>query len=103
MPSAQCLATSRHAPVVVLTDSLEKPPLDVRDYRVVRLGNGLVVLLAHDPQTDKASAALDVNVGCFSDEDEMPGMAHALEHVSKVKPSHSTTSSFSPVFLAIDL
>ncbi|KAK9443958.1 uncharacterized protein VB005_02484 [Metarhizium brunneum] len=81
MPSAQRLATSRHAPVVVLTDSLEKPPLDVRDYRVVRLGNGLVVLLAHDPQTDKASAALDVNVGCFSDEDEMPGMAHALEHV----------------------
>jgi insulysin len=63
---------------------LEKPSLDDRDYRVVRLGNELEALLVHDPETDKASAALDVNVGNFSDETDMPGMAHAVEHVSKL-------------------
>ncbi|KAF1855126.1 hypothetical protein Lal_00002662, partial [Lupinus albus] len=35
----------------------------------------------HDPETDKASAALDVNVGNFSDESDIPGMAHAVEHL----------------------
>lgn len=81
---AEAQAPSRQSPVVVLTDSLEKPSLDDRDYRVVRLENELEALLVHDPETDKASAALDVNVGNFSDEDGMPGMAHAVEHVSRV-------------------
>lgn len=65
-----------------VTDQLEKPSLDDRSYRVIRLSNKLEALLVHDPTTDKASAALDVNVGSFSDEDDMPGMAHAVEHVS---------------------
>lgn len=68
--------------VTLVTDSLEKPSLDDRDYRVIRLGNELEALLVHDPETDKASAALDVNVGNFSDESDIPGMAHAVEHVS---------------------
>ncbi|KAL2694046.1 hypothetical protein Neosp_000616 [[Neocosmospora] mangrovei] len=68
-------------PVTLLTDSLEKPLLDDRDYRVVRLDNELEALLVHDPETDKASAALDVNVGNFSDESDIPGMAHAVEHL----------------------
>jgi insulysin len=68
-------------PVERLTDRLETPSLDDRDYRVIRLCNQLEVLLVHDPETDKASAAMDVNVGSFSDEDDMPGMAHAVEHV----------------------
>lgn len=80
MPSAEGLQSSRVS-VTVLTDSLEKPSLDNRDYRVIRLQNGLEALLVHDHETDKASAALDVNVGNFSDEDDMPGMAHAVEHV----------------------
>ncbi|KAK8007143.1 alpha/beta-hydrolase [Apiospora arundinis] len=64
-----------------VTDKLETPSLDNRSYRVVRLANQLECLLVHDPETDKASAALDVNVGNFSDEDDMPGLAHAVEHV----------------------
>ncbi|EWY79466.1 insulysin [Fusarium oxysporum NRRL 32931] len=68
-------------PVTLVTDSLEKPSLDDRDYRVIRLGNELEALLVHDPETDKASAALDVNVGNFSDESDIPGMAHAVEHL----------------------
>lgn len=84
MPSAQptAMEAGRHAPVVLLTDSLEKPSIDDRDYRVIRLENHLEALLVHDPETDKASAALDVGVGNFSDEEGMPGMAHAVEHVS---------------------
>ena len=75
-------APGQFPPATLLTDSLEKPSLDDRDYRVVRLDNELEALLVHDAETDKASAALDVNVGNFSDEDGMPGMAHAVEHVS---------------------
>lgn len=82
MPSADHVPTvSRQATVELLTDSLEKPSLDDRDYRVIRLPNGLEALLVHDHETDKASAALDVNVGNFSDETSMPGMAHAVEHL----------------------
>ncbi|KAL2188482.1 LuxS/MPP-like metallohydrolase [Thermothelomyces heterothallicus CBS 203.75] len=71
----------REGEVVVVTDRLEKPSLDDRSYRVIRLPNQLEALIVHDPKTDKASAAMDVNVGSFSDEDEMPGMAHAVEHL----------------------
>lgn len=64
-----------------ITESLEKPELDDRSYRVIRLPNQLEAFLVHDPDTDKASAAVNVNVGNFSDEDDMPGMAHAVEHL----------------------
>ncbi|KAK4123327.1 ubiquitin carboxyl-terminal hydrolase-like protein [Parathielavia appendiculata] len=67
--------------VEIVTDGLEKPSLDDRSYRVILLPNQLEALIVHDPDTDKASAAMDVNVGSFSDEDDMPGMAHAVEHL----------------------
>lgn len=64
-----------------ITDTLEKPQLDNRTYRVIELPNKLEVLLIHDAETDKASAAMDVNIGSFSDSDDLPGMAHAVEHL----------------------
>lgn len=69
----------RNRPVERLTDTLETPSLDDRSYRVIKLPNQLEVLLVHDADTDKASAAMDVNVGNFSDQEDMPGMAHAVE------------------------
>ncbi|KAK1519789.1 insulin-degrading enzyme [Colletotrichum abscissum] len=54
-------------PIERVTENFEKPLADKRTYRVI--------------QTDKASAALDVNVGSFSDEKAMPGMAHIVEHL----------------------
>jgi predicted Zn-dependent peptidase len=69
------------APIERIAEHLEKPELDDRSYRVIRLPNKLEALLVHDPDTDKASAAVNVNVGNFSDEDDMPGMAHAVEHL----------------------
>lgn len=79
-----------------ITDELEKPDLDDRSYRVIELPNKLEALLVHDAQTDKASASLNVNVGNFSDDEEMPGMAHAVEHLlfmgtEKVKEMMSST------------
>ena len=62
-------------------EDLERPALDDRSYRNVTLPNELEVLLIHDPKTDKSSAALDVNVGSFSDAEDMPGVAHAVEHL----------------------
>lgn len=74
-------ATASHVPPERLADQLETPLLDDRSYRVIRLPNKLEALLVHDPETDKASAALDVDVGNFSDREDMPGMAHAVEHL----------------------
>lgn len=69
------------APSERLAEDLERPALDNRSYRVIRLPNKLEALVIHDPDTDKVSAALDVNVGSFSDAEDMPGMAHAVEHL----------------------
>jgi insulysin len=78
-----------------ITDDLEKPSLDDRSYRVIELPNKLQALLVHDPETDKASASMNVNVGSYSDDDSMPGMAHAVEHLlfmgtKKVSQSQGT-------------
>jgi len=62
-------------------EDLERPALDDRSYRIITLSNQLEVLLIHDATTDKASAAMDVNVGSFSDAKDMPGIAHAVEHL----------------------
>lgn len=62
-------------------EDLERAEVDDRSYRIITLPNQLEVLLIHDATTDKASAALDVNVGSFSDAEDMPGIAHAVEHL----------------------
>jgi insulysin len=65
----------------VLSANVEKPEIDDRSYRLIRLrDNKLQVLLVHDPNTDKASAAMDVHVGHLSDPKDFQGLAHALEH-----------------------
>ena len=52
---------------------------DQRNYRGLVLGNGLKILLVSDPTTDKAAAALDVNIGHMSD--PISGLAHFCEHM----------------------
>src|SRR5690606_4911268 len=58
-----------------------KSPNDRREYRAVVLDNGLKVLLVSDPQTDKAAASLDVDVGSGSDPLAYSGLTHFLEHM----------------------
>ena len=48
---------------------------------MVSLSNSLQVLLISDAETDKASAAMDVGVGHWSDPQHLPGLAHFLEHM----------------------
>ena len=68
-------------PVKRVAEDLETPALDDRSYRVIQLPNKLEALLVHDTETDKASASVSVDVGSLSDADDMPGMAHAVEHL----------------------
>ena len=60
---------------------IEKSPNDHREYRYLELNNGLRVLLASDPETNKAAASLVVFRGSFHDPDEHSGLAHFLEHM----------------------
>ncbi|KAI7855111.1 Metalloenzyme, LuxS/M16 peptidase-like protein [Circinella umbellata] len=64
------------------TRPLEKSDNDDRHYRLIKLAtNDLQVLLIHDSDTDKSSAALDVHVGHLSDPDDLQGLAHFCEHL----------------------
>ena len=74
-------ATSPPA-VTVLPVVFDKSSVDDREYRNITLPNGLETLLVHDALADKASAAIDVGVGNFNDDNDLPGVAHAVEHVS---------------------
>ena len=61
------------------TNKLEKSDNDDRDYRLIRLAsNDLQVLLVHDKDTDKSSAALDVHVGHISDPVRSEKICHFL-------------------------
>lgn len=51
----------------VFTKPLVKSQQDDRDYRIIRLDNGLEATLIHDAKADKAAASLDVAVGHLSD------------------------------------
>jgi insulysin len=52
-----------------------------RDTKTLILGNGLQVLLIHDPEVDRSAAALSVGVGHLYDPLEKQGLAHYLEHM----------------------
>ncbi|WP_353668998.1 insulinase family protein [Marinomonas sp. THO17] len=58
-----------------------KSRTDQNQYHFVILENQLKVLLVSDPQAEKFSASLSVNVGNFADPETQPGLAHLLEHM----------------------
>ncbi|GAA5969986.1 hypothetical protein JCM11641_000219 [Rhodosporidiobolus odoratus] len=64
-----------------LKKEIEVSPNDDRQYRFIILRNGLRALLIADAKTDKAAAALGVQVGHLSDPYELPGLAHFCEHM----------------------
>ena len=66
---------------ITSTQNIIKSPNDQREYYSTTLSNKLTVLLISDPETDKASAALDVNIGSSDDPSEFQGLAHFLEHM----------------------
>ncbi len=54
-------------PFSVFTKPIVKSQQDDREYRIIRLDNGLEATLVHDATADKAAASLDVTVGHLSD------------------------------------
>ena len=50
---------------------IERSPADTREYRAVRLDNGLETLVVSDSDADKAAAALNVNVGSGNEAREL--------------------------------
>lgn len=62
-------------------NDIAKSPNDQREYRSITLENDLTVLLISDPETDKAAASMDVNVGSSDDPEAFLGLAHFLEHM----------------------
>ena len=72
-----------------------KSASDDRLYRYITLpGNNLRCVLISDPATDKAAAAMTVQVGHLCDPKEIPGVAHFVEHMcfqgSSEFPGHSS-------------
>ncbi|XP_065349184.1 insulin-degrading enzyme-like [Cloeon dipterum] len=67
--------------MVQIFNKIKKSRGDKRKYRGLILDNELRVLLISDPKTDKAAAALTVNVGYMSDPNGLDGLAHFLEHM----------------------
>ena len=94
-------------PYDVYTKPINKSPQDDREYRLIRLENGLQAMLVHHAKADKSAASLDVAVGHLYDpvsnhvsipgspivswpsyyanslfhQDDMPGLAHFCEHL----------------------
>eukprot|EP00698_Gefionella_okellyi_P003046 TRINITY_DN12867_c0_g1_i1.p1 TRINITY_DN12867_c0_g1~~TRINITY_DN12867_c0_g1_i1.p1 ORF type:complete len:1029 (+),score=222.97 TRINITY_DN12867_c0_g1_i1:180-3089(+) len=73
------MATDSSQPI--LEKEIVRSAYDQRDYRHITLPNELQSLLISDPTTDRAAAALDVNVGHFMDPEDIPGLAHFCEHM----------------------
>ncbi|XP_058058342.1 insulin-degrading enzyme [Anopheles bellator] len=62
-------------------NTIIKSVQDNREYRGLKLANGLKVVLVSDSTTDRSAAALSVPVGHLSDPLEIPGLAHLCEHM----------------------
>ncbi len=66
------------APTVLYPKPL---PQDRRKYCVMRLENGMAVVLVEDPLEMQSKVTLDVGAGSFLEPKEYPGLAHFLEHM----------------------
>jgi insulysin len=64
-----------------LDDLPEKASTDRSEYRRLVLDNGLRVILLSDPDLNKSSASMAINVGSLSDPRDRQGAAHFLEHM----------------------
>ena len=62
-------------------NSIVKSPYDHRSYRGLLLDNGLRCVLVSDPRATKSAAAINVNVGGYSDPYFLPGLAHLCQRV----------------------
>lgn len=68
-------------PYSALPEQPESSPQDHRQYRIIKLENGLTTLLVHIPDAQQAAASMAINAGHFQDPEDTPGLTHFLEHM----------------------
>ena len=78
--------------------NITKSKSDKRVYLYNRLPNLMKYLIVQDPEADKSTAAVNVNVGSLLDPKDFPGLAHFLEHMlfmgTKKFPGENDFSEF---------
>lgn len=72
----------------IYPQAIQKSERDDREYKLIRLENGLQAMLVHDANTDKAAASLDVAIGHLSDPVSRDPPYYLLFHGS-LRPPHS--------------
>lgn len=60
---------------------LPRTPSDGRHYQLCTAPNGLLCLLISDPAADAASCVVQFRVGSHDEPEQLPGLAHLLEHM----------------------
>tara|TARA_Y100000389_G_scaffold45724_2_gene40593 strand:- start:4244 stop:7045 length:2802 start_codon:yes stop_codon:yes gene_type:complete len=60
---------------------MKTPRADTKQYRTIVLPNGIQALLVSSDKTEKAAMSVNVQVGSYNDPDDLPGLAHFLEHM----------------------
>lgn len=61
--------------------SIIKPSIDKRIYKHLVLPNNIKALIIEDKELTSTSVSLTVNVGHYNDPDDVPGLAHFVEHM----------------------
>ncbi|MBE8597514.1 pitrilysin [Xenorhabdus sp. BG5] len=64
-----------------LPDTIHKSDRDLRQYKAIKLQNGMTVLLVSDEKAIKSLAAVSLPVGHMENPDNQLGLAHYLEHM----------------------
>ncbi|CDI86194.1 insulysin, putative [Eimeria praecox] len=64
-----------------LANDILKPEADYRDFRHYQLSNGMHAIAVHHPRSNEAGFAVAANTGSLYDPQDVPGLAHFLEHM----------------------
>lgn len=73
-------SSSPEQKVTILPD-VEKGKSDWREYRSIKLENGVTLTLVHDDQSKTTAAAATVHAGAAADPRSLSGLAHFCEHM----------------------
>ena len=80
-PGKPVVTGNQSAVLARYTDRFKVSRIDERNYRWIELKNRMRVLLVSDHKANQSAAAIDVNVGSYSDPPAYPGLAHFCEHM----------------------
>lgn len=75
------LSGSKKAKTIADDQIITKSLIDESLHKIIRLENGLDILIISDSNSPKCAAALAVGVGSFTDEKDTMGLAHLTEHM----------------------